>query len=186
VDNLGFFGWNEFHAKAGSVSFLGWPLHALGDATVPMHVAGTTAWGHRPFENAQENNWRFIARMLGLGNGTAVLHPEHPKLLARAVRWRQQILNWRSKGHGLDVPVRDLVTDLAGNTFKYSMEKQTQLTDWPFDDAASTLFFTSAFKDAAVSKYENYPHGVELVMPMIEDGVAAKAAFLISAMEVVQ
>ena len=59
VDNLGQYGWNVFRDPAGQhpVEYLGYPLHAIGDATVPMHVAGTPAWGHRPFEDAAERIW---------------------------------------------------------------------------------------------------------------------------------
>ncbi|HYY41668.1 MAG TPA: hypothetical protein VE775_02980, partial [Pyrinomonadaceae bacterium] len=194
VDNLGFFGWHKFHDEKQAATFLAWPLHALGDATVPMHVTGTTAWGHRPFENAQERLWPLIGRRMGINTiapGTASVNaigssdPELANVLARAVAWRQQVLQWRSKGHGKDVPVRDLITNLAQRTYNYSMTRQDELGDWPFRDWPSTEYFLGA-KETAEAFYREYPDAVTKVLPLMEDGVAAKTAFLLSAMEEVQ
>ena len=64
VDNLAYYGWRRFRdgvpgegIEKHRVSNMAWPLHAIGDATVPMHVAATSSWGHRPFEDGQEEIW---------------------------------------------------------------------------------------------------------------------------------
>lgn len=56
VDNLARYGWDNFVASANDASWLGWPLHALGDAAEPHHVVGTTSWGHRPYEEFVDKN----------------------------------------------------------------------------------------------------------------------------------
>jgi hypothetical protein len=52
LDNLAQYGWKKYMANRGSADGLGWPLHAIGDASEPHHVVGTTSWGHVPFEGA--------------------------------------------------------------------------------------------------------------------------------------
>jgi hypothetical protein len=52
VDNLARGGWDAFVADPTTAQYLSWPLHAIGDAAAPHHVVGTTAWGHRPFEDS--------------------------------------------------------------------------------------------------------------------------------------
>jgi hypothetical protein len=53
IDNLARYGWDDKFIAGGSISARGlaWPLHAIGDATAPHHVAGTSSWGHRPYED---------------------------------------------------------------------------------------------------------------------------------------
>ena len=54
VGNLGWYGLQKFGAQPGpNTKFLGFALHAIGDATVPMHVAGAFGWGHRPYEGCK-------------------------------------------------------------------------------------------------------------------------------------
>jgi hypothetical protein len=170
------------------VKDLGWPLHAIGDATAPMHVIASPAWGHRPFEDAQEELWPAIRNMSAL---YADPEPSQitPQLLQarsiylKAFEWRQFILNWRAAhpGHDKDVPIRDLVTAVAENTYQYSVNKMA--TDfWPFHPFASMEYLAS--EGSAVSIYTGRPDAVELVRPLIENGVAAKIAFLVSAAEV--
>ena len=44
VNNMAWFGWTHFRdEQIHPVRMLGWPLHAIGDATVPHHVTGTSA-----------------------------------------------------------------------------------------------------------------------------------------------
>src|SRR5262249_15587382 len=59
VDNVAQWGWNNYSDPKGKhpVEALGFPLHAIGDATVPMHAAGTPAWGHRPYEDGMDQIW---------------------------------------------------------------------------------------------------------------------------------
>lgn len=60
LDNFAEWGWNNFTADTTTLRYLARPLHALGDVTVPQHVLGTIAWGHRPLESVFEDDWRAI------------------------------------------------------------------------------------------------------------------------------
>ena len=85
VNNLAWYGWTHFRdEQIHPVSMLGWPLHAIGDAIVPMHVVGTSAWGHRPFEDSQDliwdSVWNFKARAAG--------HPAYGGRTGHAARVR--------------------------------------------------------------------------------------------------
>ncbi len=100
----------------GEPSQMGWPLHAIGDVSVPFHVVGTTGWGHRPYEdvNAQEwSNLMFETCRSGDACGSndllklRQLQQTH-RILQRAYRWREYL---RAKND-----VRELVTQLARET----------------------------------------------------------------------
>lgn len=64
LDKMAMRGWQRF-AFDGRTNAVGlaWPLHAIGDASAPHHVAGTTGWGHRAFENFVDHNQKdlFVA-----------------------------------------------------------------------------------------------------------------------------
>jgi hypothetical protein len=178
LDNLAFFGWKNYRdGVLHSVKFLGWPLHALGDATVPMHVAGTPAWGHRPFEDAQEQLW---PALVGRDSGNSLNQRRVEVVLAAAFKWRKFILDWRAAhpGQSLDIPVRDLVTEVAKKTAANSPVNDT----WPFNAGASTAYLVT--KDAATAVYANRPDAVTRYQPMLQEGIAATVAFLMSAAEV--
>ncbi|MBC8165195.1 MAG: hypothetical protein H7Y20_04890, partial [Bryobacteraceae bacterium] len=154
VDNLGLFGWRKFRTEAAhSVKFLGWPLHAIGDATVPQHVAATSAWGHRPFEDAQEILWSSIRLQDGT---TAEQKAQARAALIRAFEWRRLILAWRALdpvNRANDVPVRHLVTVLAQNTANFAA---AQPAGWPFHPSASTDYLFDRY--AAIRIYRDHPN----------------------------
>ncbi len=124
IDNLALYGHAQFidgFIQGGrSIAGLGWPLHAIGDVTVPMHVAATTAWGHRPFEDAVNSQWRFLNRRCRAGTSNASevceddtqfvaqLQQAH-RILQQGYRW------WKFRKNHPDV--RDLVTELAKETY---------------------------------------------------------------------
>jgi hypothetical protein len=182
VDNFALWGWRGYRDGGPGIDRrmrLGYTLHAIGDATVPMHVVGTTAWGHRPFEDAQERLWDNKIR--------DVL--DNDEILAKAFFYRQEILAWQAQGHPGDIPVRHLVRTVALNTLKYSKQKQGETGDWPYNDPASLIYFEGdsigpdSVKDAAIDTYKNRNQAALLVRPLIEDGNAATLAVLISAGE---
>jgi len=182
VDNFALWGWRDFRNNIDPNSEnrflkLGYSLHALGDATVPMHVTGTTSWGHRAYEDAQEKLWDEINSKMS-----------DKAILIQAFKYRQQIQNWRADGHSGDIPMRHLVRTVAQNTYDYSMLKQLSTTNfWPFKDEASLQFLigkaSDTIKNDAVDMYKNFPNAVGLVNPLMEDGVAAELAVLMSAPE---
>ncbi|WP_163997435.1 hypothetical protein [Pyxidicoccus caerfyrddinensis] len=179
VDNVAWAGWKDFRdaGEARAARSLAGPLHAIGDATVPMHVTGTFGWGHRPFEDAID--WRYEELMF-YGDKLASFHQARA-ILETSFIWREFIRDWRQKhGNTKDVPVRDLVTTVAQLTAVYV--KQNLKEDWPFHPLMSTQYFVS--KDDAVAYYMDYANSDELVRPLLVNAVAAELAFLTAASEV--
>jgi hypothetical protein len=179
VDNLGQFGWSEFKKDQTRPSkWLGWPLHAIGDATVPMHAAATSGWGHRPYEDAYDNLWPALRRQ---GQVTEIRFAGDA--LQAAVRWRTFVLDWRAAHpqSGVDTPVRDLVTAVAKRTFDQAMASQAASGDWPFNPLMSSGYLIS--KDASIAFYANRTGAVQLGTPPALDGLGATIAFLVSASE---
>jgi hypothetical protein len=182
VDNLGYYGWRIFRDQPDHpLSSLGLPLHALGDATVPMHVTATSAWGHRPFEDAQERLWAKIRMIDAIPEEQERLLRD---ILLRGFEWWKFIRNWRTAhpGHATDTPVREMTTELAKRTYDYSMLTYQQTGQrWPFDRGASTLYLTK--QDDAINQYKNFPNSDELVRPLFVDGMGATLALIVSASE---
>ena len=179
VSNLAEYGWRRFFdAPEHSVRNLAWPLHAMGDATVPMHVVATSAWGHRPYEDSQEYLWPQIT----LQNSQDQQQIDFiNRVMQRAFIWNGKILAWRiAHGNSKDVPVRDIVTELAGNTHAYSLQMQTQTGGtWPFSVVASTAYL---LEPSGTSKlYASIPGAADKARPLYEDGMGAIVALLVAA-----
>ncbi len=186
VDNLALFGWKNFREqKNHPTNSLGWPLHALGDAMVPMHVAGTSAWGHRPFEDATENMWHDLVK----GDDVAKQQAEATVILGKAFEWRKMITAYRQNaGHSNDVPIRQMVTALAGHTAAYSDAMQASVK-WPYNGGTSLPYLvdlsgTSLTRANAIAFYQKFPNAVSLYEPILDDGVGAIIAFLTATSEV--
>ena len=116
VDNLAKWGWDGFKVAspgaAGTRRF-GWPLHALGDATSPMHTLGTTGHGHRPYEDVVAARFH---EFVGSSNN-AVSASTIQTVVLRGLQWRKTIQQWRAQnGQPRDIPIRDLVTQIAVQT----------------------------------------------------------------------
>lgn len=179
VSNLAYYGWSHFRdEQRHPIRMLAWPLHAIGDATVPMHVVGTSAWGHRPYEDSQEylvsKIWKFDGQMAN--QVPAVL-----RVMRRAFYWHTKIEDWRASHNGnKDVPIRQIITELARNTYEYAM-LQHQLPDsrWPFSITASTKYQLK--KDDAVNDYVEIPAAADLARPLYDDGMGATVALLVAA-----
>jgi hypothetical protein len=179
VDNLAQFGWSQFKQdSARPTKFLGWPLHALGDATVPMHVTATSGWGHRPYEDAYDALWPQLRRQAAADEIRFAR-----SVLEAAFRWRQFVVAWRAAhpGSAADTPVRDLVTALAKRTFDYSLLKWGQLGTWPFNPVMSSHYLID--KNGSIAFYADRPDAISLGSPPMVDGLGATIAFLMSASE---
>jgi hypothetical protein len=190
VDNLAVWGWNEFKAKqpdgdpltaALAAPRLGWSLHALGDATVPMHVVGATGFGHRPYEESFDNRWeQLVIADIGKPGTTAMSVRQAREIVNRALVWREFILQWRAGNGGTtDVPVRDLVTLLATQTRTDAagvagLYNPSASLEWQFGSEA-----------AANAQYGS-PALVAFQRDKALEAVAVSLAFLISATEAVQ
>ena len=184
ADNLAKFGWDKFRTLLVSAEPLSWPLHAIGDATVPMHVVSTSGWGHRPYEEAMEDSWPrlvFLSDSAEEANQSRTLQTQQAtRILAKAFLWRKFILDWRfsHSGQQKNVPVRDLVTALAQETFDYANAQQA--TGWPYNPGSSLLYLT---EPGLSQDFYQTNAAIGQARPLIENGVAASLAFLMSAME---
>jgi hypothetical protein len=182
VDNLAFFGWKKFReAPQDNVRALGWPLHAFGDATVPMHVTATFGWGHRPYEDAFANrldSYLFQGDLQGEKE-------QAERIIRRALVWRQTILDWRAAhpGEERDIPVRDLVTKLAGSTLERIQGPGMLI--WPFNVVMSADYLVPGPpRDSSIAFYESSPGADTVNRELLEEGIAAELAFLVSIAEV--
>jgi hypothetical protein len=138
LDNLAFHGWRRWQdASCQDASLLQWTLHAIGDASCPMHAIGTTGQGHRPFEDSIEQHpgqWekiRFLApkELEGGVDGDAEYsgntaqrdqafrdqYAQAKSILAQAIQWRELISDFQD-ANPADFPVRDFVTAVANTT----------------------------------------------------------------------
>jgi hypothetical protein len=180
VDNLAFSGWKKFRDNPqANVRALGWPLHAFGDATVPMHVAATFGWGHRPYEDAVAN----LLDVYLFTNDRQGEMAQAGRIFRRALVWRQTIQSWRAAhpGREKDIPVRDLVTQLANST--WDRVKGPGMLAWPFDPFLSATYY-GPLHDASISFYETAAGSEAVNRELLEEGIAVELAFLVSTAEV--
>jgi hypothetical protein len=184
VDNVALYGWQHFRDDADHAThWLGFPLHALGDASAPHHLIGSTGWGHRPYEDSIERQWwaiRYIDSPGGDGaNASGAQLAQIQRIVAAGYAWRKLVIDWRAAdpARAHDVPIRDLVAQLGLATMA---DAETD-GGWAFQRAASGTYLAS--QDAAISLYTGAGY-VDHMRPTIERGVAAMLAFLISAAEV--
>ena len=182
VNNLAWHGWSRFHSdSAHPVSMLAWPLHAIGDSIAPMHVVGTSAWGHRPFEDSQERIWPGIWNFRK--NDVQTQLPAIERTMRRAFEWWKVIEGWRaSHGNTKDIPIRQLIRELAARTHAYSMQQHAAtLGDWPFSPAASTTYLVA--ENDSIQAYADTDGAAEKVRPLYEDGMGMTIAVLVAAGE---
>jgi hypothetical protein len=134
LDNFALYGNDLFFQSAVNggrgLTGVGWVLHALGDATVPMHVVGTTAWGHRPFEVVANEDWQYFSNECRR-NSQNPAQPECDEAqwvpqLQTAMRVLERGYRWRAFMRGR-ADVRELVTKLAQETYALA---NTQSSLW--------------------------------------------------------
>ncbi|WP_433973202.1 hypothetical protein [Tunturiibacter lichenicola] len=184
VDNLAYFGWRNFRDQTDvrPTRYLGNVLHALGDASVPMHVAATSGWGHRPYEDAVQDVWDDLRYKNASTREQAFsLQP----ILVNAFKWRKKILDYRRShpGHEKDIPVRDLVTSLGQDTFDSSTGLASgNFGTFPFNPVMSTTYLVD--KDLAIKFYKETAGANDYYRQTLFDGMGAEIAFLTSASEV--
>ncbi|MFO0659991.1 MAG: hypothetical protein U0165_09200 [Polyangiaceae bacterium] len=203
VDNLAKYGWDQFKSNGGNhSSYLAWPLHAIGDATVPQHTVGSVGWGHRPFEDAMDHIWPTLSYQR-YDNAPTAEHDNQVaqahRLLVSAFRWNKWIKQQQQARGISDLPIRDLVTAVALKTNDSSMNLSSQNEgEWPFNSTAS-LFYAGGSVDVAndlipglennkensIKFYSSYvsPGGVpaaDMYRPILEEGIGATIAFLVA------
>jgi hypothetical protein len=180
LDNLAMFGWQAFRERPREhVPFIGWALHGFGDAIVPMHVAGTFGWGHRPYEDAFEHR---MPKYLEVENAAAA-RQQALEIVNRAINWRQFVRDWRSRHpqRGGDVPIRDMITELARRT-SVQIDGPAKLT-WPYNPGMSAVYLTPGLSATSLLFYEKAPGADAVNRSLIMEGIAAEMVFLICAAE---
>jgi hypothetical protein len=178
-DNLGRYGLDVFRGNAGTpvgTQRLGWPLHAIGDATVPAMGYGASGWGKRPYEQSVENNWDVLVGSGNRGSSLATI----AKVLLRAYFWRVIIQVWRTQnGKGTDIPLRDLVTGVSEITRVKAggvpaVFKPIESLQWALGQQSQA---EAAFETPDIQGLQH---------DLTVDGIGVSLAFLMSVSEVVQ
>jgi hypothetical protein len=175
VDNLGMFGYLESKAGRGTrseASRLGWPLHAIGDASVPMHAVGASGFGHRPYEDCADMVYDELVGSASPGASLATVG----QVLQRALTWRSVIQTWRSANGTTEVPVRDLVTAVAA-----AARQKASAQPVVFQADRSLQYIVD--QDGATAAYDN-PAMAAIQRDLLIEGIAAELAFLVSVTEV--
>jgi hypothetical protein len=180
LDNLAWYGWDNFRRER-SAKWLGWPLHALGDATVPHHVASTTGYGHRPYEDAVDSGrsgvW-LVSRGL-----PASQFEQARRVLQGAFVFRKMILDWRTAHPGRptanDVPVRDLIIAIAAETFKRTLAAPASV----FRDGDSVRYELGEQVDKNEILEFYATKFADFELSQVELGMSGALAFLVSASE---
>jgi hypothetical protein len=133
LDNLAMYGEQRLWSDGQKVRFLGWPLHAIGDATVPHHVVGTTGYGHVPYEDYVDAHiaellYRTTESNTTLRNQYSQAH----RVLQIAFRWREYL-----KTHG----TQDFITDLAIETLAVSGGDDRD--KWPWCEMCTLFYYAN-------------------------------------------
>jgi hypothetical protein len=166
VDNLGAAGYAVASGARGNpreARNMGWPLHALGDASVPMHGVGASGYGHRPYEDSVDLAFPELA-----GNDPSVAIA----LVLATARWYRFVRDRQAALATAEVPVRDLVTAVATTTGATAaanpqlFQSDLSVAYLIDEDAAIAAYGTTAFK--------------ALQRDTMFEGVGASAAFLLA------
>jgi hypothetical protein len=171
LDNLAQYGWARFRESAAagkwSAEGLAFPLHALGDASVPQHAVGSTAYGHRPYEDWVDFNLSEL--LLESCRDDDAFSPRacSDSFLRLQIAQARRVLQWAHYFHSKtssDEGVRKLTTLVAKETLSLVGDRPDA---WPFCDACSTAYFLDDPDESLVQKA-----GVSLV----ELGLPSKSA----------
>jgi hypothetical protein len=187
LDNLALYGWKRFAESEFLYDRdLGWPLHAIGDAVAPHHVAGTTGWGHRPFEDAAELHWPRIVFLQTLETGDAKRRLQYEQL-RRVLAWAfhyalviDELRAERPLGERQNViPVRAFITQIGLDTLAETTEPGTGAPRWPFDPTISTPYILDQnLKTQFLTVVYGTEDGIARTRALLERGAGAAASFL--------
>lgn len=160
LDNLAQYRWASYQANPISVTGLGWPLHAMGDAAAPHHVTGTTSWGHRPFEDAAERYWSEIVGTVDDAKTAALLRIGFDA-------WKELRQN-------------PSIQSFIENQARWTRSHTPTVGGWAFRDELSTTYFLG-LKSETTSLYQS---AILNVRPLVEHGVGRIIGFLVQAGEI--
>lgn len=195
------------HSMMPFAQKLGWPLHAIGDATVPHHVVATLGHGHVPYEtwvDRPESLDFLLKRSCPFATPSCNSTTLQNAQVAQASRVLQIAFKWRTflDSNG----VRNFITALAEQTL--AMTGGDDVEAWPYCDVCSALQFVDddlllgmafrlvksevifsealnnlideEFADDPTIYYDMYK---EEIGQLVEQAMGAKIAFLVWASE---
>jgi hypothetical protein len=202
ITNLAAYGWQQFVGNPKSALGLSWPLHAFGDAAEPQHVAGTTGWGHRPYEDEVDfllddqvlpppTSCTLARASTTDETGGGYLDPDAaPVSPAQAARILLDGFNFWTTYHSQfapgQVPIQQMITDLANQTLQLALVAEGNQVGSVYNDFASIVYQsgappigndTTAMGDAD----QMYSGQAAAMQSMIEIGTGAIIAFLTGA-----
>jgi hypothetical protein len=201
LDNLAYAGFAMFPNEP--IKRFGWPLHAIGDATVPMHIVATPSYGHGPYEEwVGQHVDELVFSVCKTGDTACSPSTLKAKQAEQAKRVLQIGYKWRQylRTHG----IRDFITALAENTL--SQIGGDTLSAWPWCDACSVFFDTPGLssvtpelaeglpdlptpsgrltpRDIAENPLRYYDAHADKIRGLVENAMGAKVAFLLWASE---
>jgi hypothetical protein len=173
LHNLAAYGWNRFKSDPSNAVGLGWPLHAIGDASEPHHVTSTTAWGHVPYEKWVNGNLD-VYMPSGFDKSATVdtqdkMNAQLADSLVAGFRWWKQFKNGEN--------MATLIHDLAADTRAQIRAEG----DWPYKDSYSTREkLWEAAQAAAIADYGSEvmkTHEADITR-LLNNGVGAAIAVL--------
>jgi hypothetical protein len=157
LDNLAQFGMDQFEQDPSTLKSLGYPLHALGDVTVPMHVVGTSSWGHGPFESTVDDLFpQILYQHETLEQETSEAErldqlAQARRILLDGFRWWSWVRDYRdSNPEWGKLPIRPFLMAIAEETRKNGSE--LLIDDASFIDTMSIIGSKIAGIDPNVSK----------------------------------
>lgn len=123
LDNFAEWGWQQFEEDPSNLAMLARPLHALGDVTVPMHVVGTSSFGHVPFETAVGEFFPELLHQSSTSGSEStdeermVQLEQTRRILLDGFRWWQWIREFRQANPEWGpMPIRPFITAIAHET----------------------------------------------------------------------
>jgi hypothetical protein len=107
--------------------------------------------------------------------------PAVERVMRRAFEYWKLIEAWRAAHGGTkDIPIRQIITELASHTHDYAMAQHVATGgDWPFSSVASTTYLVA--KNETNDAYADTAGAAEKVRPLYEDGMGATIALLVAA-----
>jgi hypothetical protein len=183
ISHMAQFGWNLFASNPTTAMPLTWPLHAFGDASEPQHVAGTTSWGHRPYEDEVDNllDTQLLPPPPGCTLSSvqdAASAPLDPAQTARILLIGFNFWNtYHTQFSPGNVPVQAMVNDLASQTLSIARAAELAQPGSVYNDALSILYVVGLQQTADTG----YSLSAGPMRAMLEEGTGATIAFLAGA-----
>jgi len=175
LHNLAKYGWDKFVSSGfEDAAGLAWPLHAIGDACEPHHVVGSSAWGHRPYEEYIDHQPQLFLPPSDLGTPadpvtSAAGKAQLTRALVGGYRW------WKQFHSG---------EDIAGLVHQLAVETRASVSatgDWPYQDDDSTIWeFSNADGEKDLGQ-DVFPQHLGDAQALLENAISAAIAVLTEA-----